>query len=108
MYTIRYRAHNGSFHCEAVASDEESAVELVCALRYTGFSFTVTACGLDLTADFLLAVKARAEQGRLPVALVASADTRPSLGTLQTDTGRNVEVCALPDGTLAIVSGLPS
>jgi hypothetical protein len=39
--------------------------------------------------------------------LDASAGTPQTLGTLQTDTGRSVEVCALPDGTLAIVTGLP-
>lgn len=76
MYTIEFLAHDECQWQSVYAEAQRAAFEIVCALNYTGFSYRVRSCGLDLTEQFENQITLARSRGSLPV--VATADCLPN------------------------------
>lgn len=71
MYTIEFLAHDECQWQSVYAEAQRAAFEIVCALNYTGFSYRVMSCGLDLTEQFENQIAVARSRRSLPVAPVA-------------------------------------
>jgi hypothetical protein len=67
MYRIEFLAHDQCQPQSVIAETQRGAFEVVCALNYTGFTYTVTSCGLDLTEQFENQMTVARSRGSLPV-----------------------------------------
>jgi len=79
MYTIEYMAHNRRDEAPQTARVEEpeGVLQLVCALNYTGFTFRVMACGIDLTESFTRQMQLAEDTCTLPVCPTAGGIPAP-------------------------------
>lgn len=71
MFTVEFMAHNSHEWQRAHVQEQRAVYELVCALNFTGFSYRVSACGIDLTEGFEQQLAADATLRTLPVVRTA-------------------------------------
>lgn len=71
MFKIEFQAHDCIDWQTAHVDARRAVYELLCALNYTGFSYRVSSCGIDVTEAFEIQMNAERTAHVLPVAPVA-------------------------------------
>lgn len=75
MFHIEFRAHNSYDVHHVSVEAQRAAFELLCALDATGFSYCVTACGINVTAQFEDEIRRNTARGTLPITRTVGTTT---------------------------------